>query len=130
MKGSDSGGAHRLLTERIIGAAIEVHRILGPGLLESSYEECLDQEIRERGMTVSRQVKVPLTYKGRQLASSYRLDLLVENIVIVEIKAVDKLAAIHQAQMLSYLRHTGRQTGLILNFNTPVLVHGIKRVSL
>jgi GxxExxY protein len=124
-------GAHRVLTHRIIGAAIEVHRVLGPGLLEASYEECLCQELLIRSVPFCRQVKVPLTYKGTTLGSiHYRLDLIVDNLVIVEIKATDKLAQIHKAQMLTYLRHTGLRVGLILNFNTSVLPDGVVRVSL
>jgi GxxExxY protein len=125
-----NAAAHRNLTSRIIGAAIEVHRILGPGLLESTYEECLDHELRALGLKVRRQLTVPVMYKGKRLDAAYRLDLLVENLVVVEIKAVDKLVRLHQAQMLTYLRHTGLRVGLILNFNTPVLPNGIKRVSL
>jgi GxxExxY protein len=123
-------GAFRELSEKIIGAAIEVHRSLGPGLLESTYEECLHSELEEQQLSVRRQMVVPLTYKGRQLSSIYRLDLLVERTVIIEVKAVEKLGAIHLAQMLTYLRHTGLQVGLILNFNTTILRDGIKRVVL
>jgi GxxExxY protein len=108
-------GRFHPLTEQIIAAAIEVHRTLGPGLLESTYEECLDWELRERKINVARQIVVPLTYKQKQLGSIYRLDLLVDDKVVVEVKAVDKLGAIHDAQMLTYLRHTGLRIGLILN---------------
>jgi GxxExxY protein len=125
-----SDGAFVELTERIIGAGIEVHRIVGPGLLESTYEECLYRELILRGLGVKRQVLIPLAYKGADLGPVYRLDLLVENSVIVEIKAVEKLITIHHAQVLTYLRHTGMQIGLIFNFNTPVLRDGIKRVAL
>ena len=124
------GGLHSELTERIIGAAIEVHTAIGPGLLESTYEECLAQELRDRELAVKRQVFVPLLYKGKPLGAPYRLDLLVENLVIVEVKAVERLVGIHEAQMLTYLKHTGLRVGLILNFNTRVLPHGIKRISL
>jgi GxxExxY protein len=130
MKPHSRDAVHRVITERIIGAAIEVHKAIGPGLLESTYEECLDYELRESGLVVARQRVVPLMYRGKRLASSYRLDLLVENRVIVEVKAVDKLARVHVAQMLSYLRHTGLRVGLILNFNTVILPDGIHRVSL
>jgi GxxExxY protein len=123
-------GLDRDLTERIIGAAIEVHRNVGPGLLESTYEECLDRELRASGLAVRRQLVVPLTYKGKPLASTYRLDLIVENRVIIEVKSVDQLARVHVAQMLSYLHHAGLRVGLILNFNTAFLPDGIKRVSL
>src|SRR4029078_1407679 len=94
------GGLHHRLTEQIIGAAIEVHRHLGPGLLESTYEECLDRELRERGQTVGRQLRVPIVYKGEKLESDYRLDLLVDDTVIVDIKAVDRMAEVHTAQLL------------------------------
>jgi len=130
MPNRDSDGAFQELTERIIGAGIEVHRIIGPGLLESTYEECLYRELVSRGLTVKRQVLVPLSYKGSDLGPVYRLDLSVENSVIVEIKAVEKLITIHRAQVLTYLRHTGMKIGLILNFNTPVLRDGIMRVAL
>ncbi len=116
------------LTERIIGAAIEVHRHLGPGLLESAYEECLCHELHLNGLRFQRQVSLPVSYKGLRLDCAYRLDLLVEDLVIVEIKAIDELAPIHQAQLLTYLKATGKEVGLLLNFNVPVLKEGIKRV--
>lgn len=118
------------LTAAIIGAAIEVHRHLGPGLLESTYEECLEWELQQLGYDVDRQMKVPIVYKGRTLNSSYRLDLLVEKQVIVDVKAVDSLADIHHAQLLTYLRHTSKDVGLLINFNSPLLRDGIKRVVL
>lgn len=123
-------GPYADLTEQIIGAAIEVHRIVGPGLLESTYEECLEWELRQRGFDVARQLEVPLVYKKRQLGPVYRLDLFINKMVILEIKSVERLAPIHQAQMLTYLRHTGSKVGLILNFNTSFLRDGIKRVVL
>jgi GxxExxY protein len=116
------------LTEKIIGAAIEVHRHLGPGLLESAYEECLCHELNLSGLRFQRQVSVPVAYKGLRLECAYRLDLLVEDLVIVEIKAVDELAPIHQAQVLTYLKAMGKEVGLLLNFNVPVLKDGIRRV--
>ena len=130
MKKHQHDGLHRDITEKIIGAGIEVHREMGPGLLESSYEDCLDLEFQDRGVTFSRQVIVPLTYKARPLTSIYRLDLLVEKCVIVEIKAVEQLTRVHLAQMLSYLRHTELHVGLIINFNVEKLPDGIVRVSL
>lgn len=130
MKKHSHDGLHREITERIIGAGIEVHREMGPGLLESSYEDCLDLEFRDREMIFSRQVVVPLRYKGKPLASMYRLDLIVEQRVIVEIKAVDKLMRVHLAQMLSYLKHTGLHVGLIMNCNCEKFPDGIIRVSL
>ena len=116
------------ITEKIIGAAIEVHRTLGPGLLESAYETCLSFELAERGLEVDRQKPLPIVYKGNRLDAGYRLDLLVEDQVIVEIKAVDKIAPIHQSQLLSYLKLSGCEVGLLINFNVLVLKNGIKRV--
>jgi GxxExxY protein len=101
----ESDGAFHALTEKVIGAAIEVHRNIGPGLLESTYEECLHYELIEAGLSAVRQVVLPVMYKGKKLNSVYRLDLLVENAVVVDIKCVDQLAGIHEAQMLTYLRH-------------------------
>jgi len=116
------------LTEKIIGAAIEVHRALGPGLLESAYEACLVHELIQRGLGVERQKPMPITYKEIRLDCGYRLDLVVEEKVIVELKAVDRLAAIHEAQTLSYLKLSGCPVGLLINFNEAVLTHGIKRI--
>lgn len=123
-------GKCKELTASIIGAAIEVHRQLGPGLLESAYEECLDWELRERGHTVGRQLRVPIIYKGVTLDSNYRLDLLVDHTVIVDIKAVDRMADVHTAQLLTYLRHTDIEVGLLINFNSVLLRDGIKRLLL
>lgn len=118
------------LTEKIIGAAIEVHRVLGPGLLESAYEECLCHELRLGGIAFTRQQPLPVVYKGVHLDCGYRLDVVVDGRVIVELKTVDRLLPIHEAQMLTYLRLAGIHTGLILNFNVPVLRQGIKRMVL
>ena len=118
------------LTDAIIGAAIEVHRHLGPGLLESAYEECLCEELRSKGIRFQRQRPLPLEYKGKKLDCGYRLDLVVENKIIVEIKAVDGLAPIHEAQLLTYLRLSGKRVGLLVNFNVPLLKDGIKRMVL
>lgn len=115
-------------TERIIGAAIEVHRALGPGLLESTYEECLAKEFDLIGIRYTRQVPLPVTYKGLKLDCSYRLDFLVEEQVMVELKSVDAVAPILVAQLLTYLRLLDRQVGLLINFNVAVLKDGIKRV--
>jgi GxxExxY protein len=123
-------GKYKDVTAAIIGAAIEVHRHLGPGLLESTYEECLDWELRERGHKVGRQLRVPITYKGSTLESNYRLDLLVDDTVIVDIKAIDRMAEIHSAQLLTYLRLTAIEVGLLINFNSPLLRDGIKRIVL
>lgn len=117
------------ITETIIGSAIEVHRNLGPGLLESAYRECLRYELLERGYEVFQEVPLPLIYKGVKLDCGYRLDLLVNDAVIVEIKSVDSLAPIHEAQLISYLKISGGKLGLLLNFNVKILKHGgIKRL--
>ena len=116
------------ITRRIIGAAIEVHRHLGPGLLESAYESCLVFELKELGFAVEQQKPLPVTYKGMVLDCGYRLDLVVEDEVIVELKAVEQLTAIFEAQLLSYLRLTGKKVGLLINFHVPVLKNGIKRI--
>jgi len=116
------------LTEKIIGAAIEVHRVLGPGLLESAYEECLCHELWLGQTAFTRQQPLPVVYKGVHLDCGYRLDIVVEGGVIVELKTVDRLLPIHEAQLPTYLRLTGIHTGLILNFNAPVLRQGIKRM--
>ena len=116
------------LTESIIGAAIEVHRVLGPGLLESAYEECLCRELVLRHVAFERQKPLPVSYKGTTLDCGYRLDLLVANAVVVEIKTCDALLPIHEAQVLTYLRLGGWHVGLLFNFNVPVLKQGIKRL--
>jgi GxxExxY protein len=115
------------LTGTILAAAIEVHKQLGPGLLESAYEECLCRELELRGIGFERQKPLPLEYKGVRLDCGYRLDLLVEGRVVVEIKSVEALAPIHGAQILTYLRVAGVQVGLLINFNVPVLKDGVKR---
>jgi GxxExxY protein len=114
------------LTEQIIGAAIEVHKQLGPGLLESAYEECLCHELHLREIPFRRQVPVPVTYKGINLDCGYRLDLLVYETVIVEFKCVDQLNSVHEAQLITYLRLTGKRVGLII-FNVAVLSRGMMR---
>jgi GxxExxY protein len=116
------------LTEAIIGAAIDVHRNLGPGLLESAYEACLCFELGERGLKVEQQKPLPVIYKNIQLDIGYRLDLLVEDKVVIEVKAIEQLAQIHQAQLLSYLKLSGYQVGLLINFNERMLKNGIKRI--
>ena len=113
---------------KIIGAAIEVHKHLGPGLLESAYEECLCCELDLRGIEFKRQVPLPLNYKGLNLDCGYRLDLLVEDKIIVELKTVENIAPIHEAQMLTYLKVRDKRVGLIINFNVRLLVDGIKRL--
>jgi len=116
------------ITESIIGAAIEVHRALGPGLLESAYEACLTFELAQRGLKVERQKPLPVIYREVKLDCGYRLDLLVEEAIIVEVKAVDRLMPIHQAQLLSCLKLSGCKVGLLINFNVRVLRDGIRRV--
>jgi GxxExxY protein len=116
------------LTHEIIGSAIEVHRELGPGLLESIYEECLLTELTQRGLDTVNQYPIPVIYKGNQLNSVYLCDLLVQNRVIVELKTVDKIAQIHKAQLLTYLKITGLRYGLLLNFNVPTMRQGIVRM--
>ncbi len=118
------------ITGEIIAAAIEVHRALGPGLLESAYQACLEQELNDRCVPFESQVEIPVEYKGRRLDCGYRLDLVVRGEVIIEIKAVDSLAPIHEAQLLTYLRLARLQRGLLLNFNTPYLRDGVKRLIL
>lgn len=115
------------LTEKIIGAAIEVHRALGPGLLESVYERALCHELKLRGLSFQQQVPVPLTYKGIDLDFGYRLDLVVENSVILELKTVSHILPVHEAQLLTYMRLTNKPVGLIINFNVAVLKNGIVR---
>ncbi|MDQ3010014.1 MAG: GxxExxY protein [Acidobacteriota bacterium] len=115
------------LTGMIIGAAIEVHRSLGPGLLESAYEECLCRELMLRGIKFRRQLPIPLEYKGIKLEKGYQLDLLIENTVVVEIKSVESIHPIFEAQVLTYMRLGGWKIGLILNFNIEVLKNGIRR---
>jgi GxxExxY protein len=117
------------ITERIIGAAIEVHRHLGPGLLESVYEECLCYELSQLGMRFQRQLAAPVIYKGIQLDCGYRIDLLVEDSVIVEIKSMEALLPVHCAQLLTYLKIRQMRIGLLINFNVPILTHGLKRIA-
>jgi len=116
------------LTEKIIGAAIAVHRELGPGLLESAYEACLMFELLDRGMNVQRQLELPVVYRGVHVDCGYRLDLFVEKKVILEIKSVERLERIHDAQVISYLKLTNCMVGLFMNFNVTQLVKGIKRI--
>jgi GxxExxY protein len=126
----EEGGRFRDLTERVIGAAIEVHRALGPGLLESAYEACLARELTLRSVPFHRQLPLPINYRGERVESAYRLDFLVDDTVILEVKAVEETHPIHEAQLLTYLRLSGKPVGLIINFNTKVLRDGIRRLSL
>ncbi|MGD0468673.1 MAG: GxxExxY protein [Terriglobales bacterium] len=116
------------ISHRIIGAAIEVHRHLGPGLLESAYQSCLAFELKQLGLEVEEQKPLPVVYKQVKLDCGYRLDLVVEDEIIVEIKAIEKLLPIHDAQLLSYLRLAKKRAGLLMNFHVPVLKNGLKRI--
>ena len=115
------------ITREIIGAAMEVHRLLGPGLLESAYEECLVRELALRKLNVERQKPIPIVYKDVKLECGYRIDLLVESRIVVELKSIEAIAPVHQAVVLTYLRLSGRRLGLLINFNVAVLKDGIKR---
>lgn len=116
------------LTDIVIGCAIDVHRALGPGLLESAYEECLCYELVNRRIEFERQKNLPLQYKGVRLEAGYRLDLLVDGRLVVELKCVEKILPVHEAQLMTYLRLAKIKTGLIINFFTPVLKDGIRRI--
>jgi GxxExxY protein len=118
---------HEPITESIIAAAVEVHRHLGPGLLESAYEACFVHELISRGVEFQRQLDLPVEYKGLRLDAGYRLDVVVARAVVVEIKAVDTLSHVHEAQLLTYLRLSGLRVGLLINFNVPMLRDGVKR---
>ena len=117
------------LTGEVIGAAIEVHKALGPGLLESAYEECLCHELKLRGIQFERQVDLPIEYKGTKLDCAYRMDIVADDQLIVELKSCESLQPIHQAQLLTYLKLTGLKVGLLINFNVPILKQGIKRLA-
>ena len=116
------------LTREVIGAAITVHRELGPGLLESTYETCLEHELVQRGFQVERQKPLPVVFKDVKLEAGYRIDLLVEDEIVIEVKAVEALAPVHEAQVLTYLKLSGRRFGLLINFNVPLLKDGIRRL--
>ena len=118
---------HEEITEGVLGAAIEVHRTLGPGLLESAYEECLAHEFSLRKIEFQKQVALPLSYKGILLDCGYRMDFVVEAAVVIELKCVERLLPIHEGQLLTYLRWSRKSVGLLLNFNEPVLRDGIVR---
>ena len=118
-----------LLTRTVIGAAVEVHRHLGPGLLESLYEACLAHELLQAGLEIGRQKPLPIRYKGRLLDGGLRLDLLIEGCLIVELKSIDRIERVHLSQLMSYLRLTDCRLGLLINFNVPRLVEGVRRVA-
>ena len=124
---SASKDEYNQLAQRIIGAAIAVHRELGPGLLESAHEACLEYELLQLGFQVERQRELPVLYKGVRVDCGYRLDLVVDDLIIIEIKAVDRLEPIHEAQLMSYLKLSGCCLGLLMNFNVEVLRNGIRR---
>lgn len=115
------------ITHKIIGCAIEVHRNLGPGLLESAYEECLAFELTKRGINFKRQMPTPVIYKDIKLDCGYRIDILVENLIVVELKVVDEFCPVHTAQVLTYMKFAGMRLGLLINFNVTTLRNGIKR---
>jgi GxxExxY protein len=129
-QGDGEAGRFGGQSEAVIGACIEVHRHVGPGLLESVYEQCLACELRLRGLRFERQRAMPLEYKGIDLECGYRLDFVVEGTLVVEVKAVDALLPIHQAQLLTYLRLAGLRSGLLVNFREAVLKHGLRRLTL
>ena len=116
------------LSSKIIGAAIEVHKALGPGLLESSYQKCLCHELRLRGISFEDEKPLPLVYKGEEFDCAYQMDLVVEDVIIVELKSCEKIKPIHEAQLLTYLKLSGLKLGLLLNFNVPVMRDGICRM--
>jgi len=115
------------ITEKIIGCAIEVHKRLGPGLLESAYEECLSYELKNTGLTIERQVPVPVVYKDIKLECGYRIDILVEKTVVIELKAIEAFAPVHEAQILTYMKFAKMTIGLLINFNVTLIKNGIKR---
>lgn len=116
------------MTSKVIGIAIDIHRALGPGLLESAYEECLCHDLAEAGIRFRRQVSLPVVYKAVRIDCAYRMDLVVEDSLVLELKAVDALSRLHEAQLLTYLRISGLPKGLLINFNVPVLKDGIRRM--
>src|SRR6266481_1360702 len=116
------------ITRQVIGSAIEVHRALGPELLESAYKECLCYELAQQGLPFARQMPLPIRYKDVKLECGYRIDLLVDGLVIVELKAVVSPSPIHEAQLLTYLKLAGKRVGLLINFNVPTLKQGLKRI--
>ena len=132
MDGSGTGTKliHEALTEQIIGAAIDVHKAIGPGLLESVYQQCMCHELHLRGLRFRREVQIPVVYKGVALDCGYRLDLIVEETVIVELKSVDRIIPVHEAQLITYLKLLDKSVGLLINFNVAVLRHGgiVRRV--
>lgn len=115
------------MTSIIIGAAIEVHKELGPGLLESVYEHCLFQELKDTYLKVERQVQLPIMYKGKKLDKKFVMDIVVEDKIVIELKCVEKIMPLHEVQLVTYLKLSGKKLGLLLNFNVPVMKNGIRR---
>jgi len=115
------------ITQKIIGCAIQVHKSLGPGLLESAYEECLSYELIKNGLNIKRQQPTPVVYKEIKLECGYRIDILVENSVVVELKVVDEFNPVHEAQILTYMKFSNKSLGLLINFNATILRNGIRR---
>ncbi len=116
-----------MLSNKIIGCAIEVHKILGPGLLESAYRDCLCYELKEKGLEFVTEKPVPIIYKGIKLDCGYRIDVLVENEIIIELKSIEGILPVHEAQILTYLKFAGKKVGLLINFNVTMLKHGLRR---
>jgi GxxExxY protein len=127
-QGQEAKARAKVISSQVIAAAIEVHRQLGPGLLESVYRACLGQELILRGIQHQQEVALPVTYKGIELKEGHRLDLLVENMVVVELKSVERLEPVHQLQLLTYLRLSQRWMGLLINFNAALIKHGLHRM--
>jgi len=119
---------HNRVAATIVDAAFTVHKALGPGLVESAYEQCLASELAKRGVTFQRQVGLPIVYEGQLIEGAYRMDLLVEERVVVEVKAREATLQLHRAQLLTYLKLSGHQLGLLINFNVPLIKHGITRL--
>jgi GxxExxY protein len=117
------------ITRKIIGCAIEVHKLLGPGLLESAYEECMTFEMQNSGLRIESQKPVPIIYKEKKLNYGYRIDILVEDVVLIELKSVESLNRVHEAQILTYMKFAGIKTGLLINFNVKLLRNGLRRYS-
>ena len=128
MSCSDEKDRLNVLSNRVIGAALRVHVELGPGMLESAYEACLSYELLDQGLSVERQKPIPVVYRGRRLDCGYRIDLLVESALIVEVKAIERLEKLHSAQVRSHLRFSNLKLGLLINFNVPSIRDGIKRI--
>ena len=129
MKEGNSTNQIDRIAKELVDAAFKVHSSLGPGLLESAYEACIAHELTKRGYRVERQKPQPVIYEGLEIEVGYRLDLLVEDVIIIELKAVEQLAPIHQAQLLTYLKLSNKQLGFLINFNVPLIKNGIRRIA-